>query len=104
MHFIQNSWFTHNWIFLLLFLIGSLSVVAYINHKRRLLRYTSGSFIILFVFYVCFLILPQINHSLAFNDDMLPSLKVGKSDEEKISVFSKIIDFVIGILKNKLGD
>jgi hypothetical protein len=35
---------------------------------------------------------------------MLPSLKVGKSDEEKISVFSKIIDFVIGILKNKLGD
>ncbi len=104
MHFIQNSWFTHNWIFLLLFLVGSLAVIAYINDKRKLLRYTSVSFIVLFVFYMCFLVLPQINHSLALNDDLLSTLKVGKSAEEKISIFSKVIDFVIGILKNKPGE
>lgn len=104
MHFIQSSWFTHHWIFLLLFLVGSLSIVAYINDKRKLLRYTTASFMLLFAFYMYFLVLPQINHSLALNDNLLSTLKVGKSTEEKISIFSKVINFVIGILKNKPGE
>lgn len=104
MHFIQNSWFTHNWIFLLLFLIGTFTIVAYINDRKKLLRYSSASFLLLLAFVVCFMLLPQINHSLEINHDLLPSLKVGKSSEEKISTFSKIIDFIIGIFKNKLGD
>jgi len=100
MHFIQSSWFTHHWIFLLLFL----SIVAYINDKRKLLRYSTVSFLLLFAFYMYFLVLPQINHSLALNDNLLSTLKVGKSTEEKISIFSKVINFAIGILKNKPGE
>jgi hypothetical protein len=51
-----------------------------------------------------FLVLPQINHSLALNNNLLSTLKVGKSTEEKISIFSKVINFVIGILKNNPGE
>lgn len=104
MYFIQSSWFTHHWIFLLLFLVGSLSIVAYINDKRKLLRYATVSFILLVAFYMYFLVLPQINHSLALNDNLLSTFNVDKSTEEKISIFSKVINFAIGILKNKPGE
>jgi len=104
MHFIQNSWFTHNWILMVLFLLGSLAVVAYINDRKKLLRYSSASFMMLFVFVICFMLLPNISHSLSVQHDLLSSLKVGKSSEERISSFSKIIDFIVRILKDKQGD
>jgi asparagine N-glycosylation enzyme membrane subunit Stt3 len=104
MYFIQSSWFIQHWIFLLLFLVGSLSIIAYINDKRKLLRYATVSFILLVAFYMYFLVLPQINHSLALNDNLLSTFNVDKSTEEKISIFSKVINFAIGILKNKPGE
>ena len=104
MHFIQNSWFTHNWILMLLFLIGSLAVVAYINDRKKLLKYSSASFLLLLLFVICFMLLPDISHSLSVQNDLLSSLKVGKSSEERISTFSKIIDFIVSILKDKQGD
>jgi hypothetical protein len=76
---------------------------GYINDKKNLMKYTSASFLILFVFIVCFLLLPEINHSLSLNSDLLPSLKVEKS-EDNISIFSRIIQFVLDILKDKLRD
>lgn len=104
MHFIQNSWFTHNWIFLLLFMCGVVAVVAYINNRRKLYQFAVTGFVTTLLGVVCFLMLPSIQHSLSINNEMLPDLNVGESSEEKISTLSKVIDFLLSIVKHKLGD
>jgi hypothetical protein len=83
---------------------GSLSVVAYINDKKKLLKYSSASFLFLLVFIMAYFLLPQINHSLSLNNNLMPGIEMGKSSEERISTFSKIINFIAGILKDRLGD
>lgn len=104
MHVIQNSWFTHNWILLLLFACGVVSVVGYINNRKKLYKIAVTSFFTTLLAVVCFLLLPSIQHSLSLNKEMLPDLNVGESSEEKISTFSRVIDFLLGIIKHKLGD
>lgn len=104
MHFIQNSWFATNWIFLLLFLIGTLAVIAYINNKTKLFKYSVSCFSLLFLFILCFFLLPEINNSLSLHKDILPQLGVGDSSEENISAFAKIIEFISQIVKDKLFD
>jgi membrane-bound ClpP family serine protease len=104
MHFIQNSWFTHNWIFLLLFLIGSVAVIAYINNRKVLYQYTSGFFLLLLGLIFYFVLLPEMNESLSLGDNLISSISIGKSAAEKISTFSKFINFLLDIIKDKLGD
>jgi hypothetical protein len=104
MHFIQNSWFTHNWIFLLIFLMGVLSVVAYINNKRRLFTFASISLSSLMAFTFWFMLLPDIHQSIESSRQLLPSLNVGRSSEEQLSAFSKMIRFLADIIKDRLFD
>ena len=104
MHFIQNSWFAHNWIVLFLFICSVVSIVAYMNNRRKLFRLASYTLMLLFAFTATFLLFPAIHQSLSMNQDLLSSIEVGKSTEEKISTFSKIIDFIARILKNKIGN
>ena len=50
MHYIQNDWFTTNWLWVLLFLIGSIVLISYINNRNDLLKKALVSFIIVFIF------------------------------------------------------
>jgi hypothetical protein len=103
MHFIQNSWFTHNWIFLLLFLTASISVVAYTNNRVKLFRYSLYSFSGILFAAVYFFLLPGIE-AVTMKHTIIPELGVGSSHEERISIFSRIIDFLLSILKHKIDD
>lgn len=91
-------------MFLLLFISGTLAVVAYINNRKTLYKFATTGFLTMLLAVVCFLMLPSIQHSLSLNKEMLPDLGVGESSEEKISTFSKVIDFLLSIVKHKLGD
>jgi len=45
-----------------------------------------------------------MSHSLSLGDNLISSISIGKSAAEKISTFSKIINFLLDIIKDRLGD
>jgi len=102
LHFIQNNWFTNNWIFLLLFLLGAVVLIAYIKNRKRLFQISSVGILLLSLVGFCFILLPQIKHSMAAQSSILTELGIGKSSEENLSAFSRFIDFIVTICKDKL--
>lgn len=53
MHYIQNSWFTHNWIWVFTFIILFVAIAAYINNRKGLLKKAVAALGLFFVLSVC---------------------------------------------------
>ncbi|HNB81192.1 MAG TPA: hypothetical protein PLP34_04895 [Chitinophagaceae bacterium] len=104
MHFIQNSWFVHHWVFLLLPLIGSVVVIAYMKDRKNLLRMAGSLFLLVLVAGIVFIAIPELTGALYPNKTLLPDLEVNKSSDEHLSGFSRILDFIARILKDRLND
>ena len=103
MHYIQNDWFTTNWLWVMLFFIGSVMVVAYINNRNLLLKKALVSFVSVFV----------ITLSVAFYSPNFINLNAGKMAMNEVAtqnikaespaLFSNVLGFVWSIFSSKIN-
>ena len=104
MHYIQNSWFTYNWIWIVFLMVGTASLIAYIKNRQGMFRKS----LILFAG----LLLISLSLSLFAPDYSLfsfakPDLaELSHSDQNmdgNNTIFSKILELIARILKEKLN-
>lgn len=103
MHYIQNDWFTTNWLWVMLFFIGSVMVIAYINNRNSLLKKALVSFVSVFV----------ITLSLAFYSPDFITLNSGKMVMQEVAtenikaespaLFSNVLSFVWSVFSSKIN-
>lgn len=103
MHFIQNIWLATHGLWVLVFFLGFLALVAYMNNKMKLLRRVTAAIAV-----TC-----MLSFSLSFfTETSSQEVKSGlmsqiQNQEDQISsgsVFSKVYDMVFTILKDKITD
>jgi hypothetical protein len=104
MHYIQNSWFTYNWIWIVFLMLGAATLIAYIKNRQGMMRKS------LFLF--AGLLLISLSISLLAPDYSLfsfakPDLaELSHSDQNmdgNNTIFSKILELIARILKEKLN-
>lgn len=104
MHFIQNTWFASNVMFVLFFCLACLSAVAYMNNRIRI--YKKAMYATLASFLLAMLMFVSSEHtSNALPVAAVPSASAAASQvESNPSVLSRVADFVIGIVKQKVSE
>lgn len=94
MHFIHSNWFGTNWLWILLFFIGSIIVIAYINNKKQLYKNAIISFISVFVFTI-----GVAFYSPDFININNNNISIGNIAEKATSptVFTNILGYIVDI-------
>ncbi len=104
MHYIQNSWFVINGLWIILIMLVALAVIAYMNNRLALLKKMTVSFVSVFILLVTLHIaLPSLHTSVdstsVFTEKAMEQTQVSSS-----SIFNSAIDFVLSVLKDKVSD
>lgn len=104
MHYIQNSWFMINGMWIILIMLLALAVIAYMNNRLALLKKLTVSFVSVFILLVTLHIaLPSLNTSVdtasVFTEKAMEQTQVSSS-----SIFNSAIDFVLSVLRDKVSD
>jgi hypothetical protein len=102
MHYLQNSWFTTNWLWVLSFIVLSIAVIAYINNKRSLLRQSLAGFGIMFILSV-WGTLAYTDFSSAMPSARFPlqSTSQDVNNNQEGSVMETLFSYVYSIVKEK---
>lgn len=104
MHFIQNTWFASNVMFVLFFCLACLSAVAYMNNRIRIFKKA------MYATLASFLLAMALFISSEHSGSHLPVASVPSASatasqvESNPSVLSRVADFVIGIMKQKVSE
>ncbi|QLH44875.1 MAG: hypothetical protein HWD58_04225 [Bacteroidota bacterium] len=104
MHFIQNTWFASNVMFVLFFCLACLSAVAYMNNRIRI--YKKAMYATLASFLLAMAMFVSSEHATTgFPVASVPSASAATSQvESNPSVLSRVADFVLDIVKQKVSE
>ncbi len=103
MHYIENDWFTSNWLWVLLFFIGSIVLISYINNSKSLLKKAMVSFVaILIVTLVASFYSPNF---ISINANKITFSEVGTEnmDAKSPALFSNFINVLWNVLSSKIN-
>ncbi len=104
MHYIQNSWFTTNWTWMIMICLIGIAVVAYINNRIVLLKKSLVAVVSIFILTISLSISGLTIVSTSIQDKMLNNIKTNSSEVETSGVFSKVSAFVLNVIKDKIAD
>ena len=103
MHFIQNTWFASNVMFVLFFCLLCLSAVAYMNNRIRIYKKSMYSAVVVFLLALgVFVNAQQHQQKLSFKS--LGQIQTDKTQVEAPSIFSRIADLVLDIVRHKVSE
>lgn len=103
MHYIENDWFTSNWLWVLLFFIGSIVLISYINNSKILLKKAMVSFVaILIITLVTSFYSPNF---ISINANKITFSEVGTEnmDAQSPALFSNFINVLWNVLSSKIN-
>jgi hypothetical protein len=103
MHYIENDWFTSNWLWVLLFFIGSIVLISYINNSTSLLKKAMVSFVaILIITLVTSFYSPNF---ISINANKITFSEVGteNTDAQSPALFSNFINVLWNVLSSKIN-
>ena len=103
MHYIENDWFTSNWLWVLLFFIGSIVLISYINNSKSLLKKAMVSFVaILIITLVTSFYSPNF---ISINANKITFSEVGTEnmDAHSPALFSNFINVLWNVLSSKIN-
>ena len=103
MHYIQNDWFNTNWLWVMLFFIGSIAVIFYINNKSLLLKKALISFSLFFVFTLVLSFYSPNLFSMKGKDLSLTETSIDNYKIESPSVLTNVLNYVISIFSSKIN-
>ena len=103
MHYIENDWFTSNWLWVLLFFVGSIVLISYINNSKSLLKKAMVSFVaILIITLVTSFYSPNF---ISINANKITFNEVGTEnmDAQSPALFSNFINVLWNVLSSKIN-
>ncbi len=103
MHFIQNTWFASNVMFVLFFCLLCLSAVAYMNNRIHFYKKSVYSALVVFLMALGVFVNAQEHQQKLFFKS-LGQIQTDKPQVEAPSIFSRIADVVLDIVRHKVSE
>lgn len=103
MHYIQNNWFSDNWLLIILIFLGALTLIAYINNKKQMLKKAFITLSVYTGFIITLTCLAPSYGPLRLEKQLLPEFSSSENSIENATVFSQIVKFVLNTIKDKLS-
>jgi cell division protein FtsW (lipid II flippase) len=105
MHYLQNSWFVTNWLWVLCVLAIAVAVIAYINNRKILLKRSMVT--------ICLMFILSVSGTLAFTGNysnnsrvILPVENDGTqlSEQESTSMVQSVFSYIFNIAKERVSE
>lgn len=104
MHFLQNSWLASHWTLMLMVVILGISLIAYMNNRKQLLKKSvvalSSIFILILTLSIGGIDLGIQTHT----SSMMNQLTSDTQQVDSPNLLSKVFTFAFDILKDKISD
>lgn len=104
MHFIQNSWFAENWLWLLLLGTAGIAIVAYLNNRMVMLRRSLISMLGIFLLTMTLSFTGLHVGSLNPSGNMLEKMSSETTDVKSPDLISGLFTFMLDALKEGIAD
>ena len=104
MHYIQNSWFTYNWIWIVFLMLGASTLIAYIKNRQGMMRKSLFLFAgLLLISLTISLLAPDYSLFSFAKPDLTELSHSDQNMDGNNTIFSKILELIARILKEKLN-
>jgi len=103
MHYIENDWFTSNWLWILVFFIGSVVLISYINNNKSLLKKATLSFFAVLIVTLAASFYSPNFISINASKITFSEVAAENMDAKSPALFSNFINILWEVLSNKIN-